>query len=152
MGKSMGWGHVFIKDGKVVPEEEIYKGGAWTWSEGINFQVGLLKEKEKEAGLLGTKDNPPRPHRQGLRQDMRRAQNHSIHLTIFFYNWRNGKKGLMGLSHGPAHWLSTRLEHVGTKHFFTKAAASKGFCPYFEKVPRSTRATTPVIRRGKQMH
>jgi hypothetical protein len=29
---------VFIVDGKVVPEDEIYKGGSWTWSEGERHQ------------------------------------------------------------------------------------------------------------------
>ena len=29
---------VFIKDGKLVPEEEIYKGGAWCRNEGIWHQ------------------------------------------------------------------------------------------------------------------
>src|SRR2546423_3600539 len=105
----------------------------------ISLAKGLLKEKEEEAGLLSTKDTPcvrqvPRPHRQALCQDMRRAQNHSIHTIV--EEW---KKGLMVLSHGPARWLSTRPEHVGTKHFFTNAAASKGFCPDFDKVQKSTR-------------
>jgi len=37
-GKIDGVKPVFIVDGKVVPEEEIYKGGAWTWSEGTCYQ------------------------------------------------------------------------------------------------------------------
>ena len=37
-GKIDGWERVFIIDGKIVPEEEIYKGGSWTWSEGVRFQ------------------------------------------------------------------------------------------------------------------
>ena len=37
-GKSDGVKQVFIKDGKVVPEEEIHKGGAWTWSERRFYQ------------------------------------------------------------------------------------------------------------------
>ena len=37
-GKIDGWEHVFIKDGKVVPEEEIFTGKAWSWSEGIWHQ------------------------------------------------------------------------------------------------------------------
>jgi hypothetical protein len=34
-GKIDGVEHVFIKDGKLVPEQEIFKGGAWCWNEGI---------------------------------------------------------------------------------------------------------------------
>jgi len=49
--------------------------------------------------------------------------------------------GLMA-SHGRARWLSTKPEHVGTKHFFTNAAASKGFCAKFEKV-QSGRGDNP---------
>jgi hypothetical protein len=37
-GKIDGVEQVFIKDGKLVPEEEIYKGGAWCWNEGICHQ------------------------------------------------------------------------------------------------------------------
>jgi len=37
-GKIDGWERVFIIDGKIVPEEEIYKGGSWTWSEGSSNQ------------------------------------------------------------------------------------------------------------------
>ena len=29
---------VFLKDGKLVPEEETYKGGSWSWNEGIWYQ------------------------------------------------------------------------------------------------------------------
>jgi hypothetical protein len=39
-GKIDGMERVFIKDGKIVPEEEIYKGGAWSMSEGMCYQVG----------------------------------------------------------------------------------------------------------------
>jgi hypothetical protein len=39
-GKIDGAEHVFIMNGKVIPEEEIYKGGAWTWSEGTCHQYG----------------------------------------------------------------------------------------------------------------
>ena len=38
-GKFDGVEHVFIMNGKVVPKEEICKGGAWTWSEGRYYQV-----------------------------------------------------------------------------------------------------------------
>jgi hypothetical protein len=38
-GKIDRWEQVFIMDGKVVPREEIYKGDAWTWSEGMCYQV-----------------------------------------------------------------------------------------------------------------
>jgi hypothetical protein len=37
-GKIDGVEEVFIVDGKIVPEEEIYKGGSWTWSEGTSYQ------------------------------------------------------------------------------------------------------------------
>jgi hypothetical protein len=33
-GKIDGVEQVFIKDGKLVPKAEIYKGGAWCWNEG----------------------------------------------------------------------------------------------------------------------
>jgi hypothetical protein len=39
-GKIDGAEYVFIMNGKVVPEEEIYKGGAWTWSEEHVNQYG----------------------------------------------------------------------------------------------------------------
>jgi len=34
-GKIDGVEQVFIKDGKVVPEEEAFKGGSWSWNEGL---------------------------------------------------------------------------------------------------------------------
>jgi len=37
-GKIDGVEQVFIKDGKIVPEEEIYKGGAWSMCEGRFYQ------------------------------------------------------------------------------------------------------------------
>jgi hypothetical protein len=37
-GKIDGVEQVFIKDGKLVPKEEIFKGGAWCWNEGIWHQ------------------------------------------------------------------------------------------------------------------
>ena len=37
-GKIDGVEQVFIKDGKIVPEEETFKGGAWCWNEGIWHQ------------------------------------------------------------------------------------------------------------------
>ena len=37
-GKIDGLEQVFIKDGKLVPKAEIYKGGAWCWNEGIWHQ------------------------------------------------------------------------------------------------------------------
>src|SRR5271170_6954703 len=33
-GKIDGVEQVFIKDGKVVPKKEIFKGGSWCWNEG----------------------------------------------------------------------------------------------------------------------
>jgi hypothetical protein len=37
-GKIDGVEQVFIKDGKLVPKKEIFKGGAWCWNEGICHQ------------------------------------------------------------------------------------------------------------------
>jgi hypothetical protein len=37
-GKIDGVEQVFIKDGKLVPKAEIYKGSAWCWNEGIWHQ------------------------------------------------------------------------------------------------------------------
>jgi hypothetical protein len=38
-GKIDGVEKVFIMDGKVVPKGEIFTGKAWSWSEGMYFQV-----------------------------------------------------------------------------------------------------------------
>lgn len=37
-GKIDGVEQVFIKDGKLVPKKEIFKGGACCWNEGIRHQ------------------------------------------------------------------------------------------------------------------
>jgi hypothetical protein len=37
-GKIDGVEEVFIKDGKLVPKQEIFKGGAWCWNEAIGQQ------------------------------------------------------------------------------------------------------------------
>jgi hypothetical protein len=37
-GKINGVEQVYIKDGKVVPKKEIFKGGSWSWNEGIWHQ------------------------------------------------------------------------------------------------------------------
>jgi hypothetical protein len=37
-GKIDGVEHVFIVDGKVVPEDEIYTTPSWTWFEGTCYQ------------------------------------------------------------------------------------------------------------------
>jgi hypothetical protein len=37
-GEIDGVEQVFIKDGKVVPEEETFKGGSWSWNEGLLHQ------------------------------------------------------------------------------------------------------------------
>jgi hypothetical protein len=37
-GKIDGVVQDFIKDGKLVPEQETFKGGAWYWNEGIRHQ------------------------------------------------------------------------------------------------------------------
>ena len=37
-GKIDGVEQVYIKDGKIVPKEEIFKGGSWSWNEGIWHQ------------------------------------------------------------------------------------------------------------------
>lgn len=37
-GKIDGVEHVFIKNGKLVPKKEIYKGDAWCWTEGVRRQ------------------------------------------------------------------------------------------------------------------
>jgi hypothetical protein len=39
-GKIDGVEQVFIMDGKVVPRKEIFTGKAWSWSEGLFYQVG----------------------------------------------------------------------------------------------------------------
>jgi hypothetical protein len=38
-GKIDGVEQVYIKDGKVVPKKEIFKGGSWSWNEGIWRQL-----------------------------------------------------------------------------------------------------------------
>jgi hypothetical protein len=38
-GKIDGWKPVYITDGKIVPKEEIFRGGSWSWSEGMGYQV-----------------------------------------------------------------------------------------------------------------
>jgi hypothetical protein len=38
-GKIDGVEEVFVMGGKVVPEEEIFRGGSWTWSEGTSYQL-----------------------------------------------------------------------------------------------------------------
>ena len=37
-GKIDGVEQVYIKDGKIVPKKEIFKGGSWSWNEGIWHQ------------------------------------------------------------------------------------------------------------------
>src|SRR5271156_2631807 len=37
-GKIDGVEQVFVKDGKIVPEEETFKGGSWSWNEGLWHQ------------------------------------------------------------------------------------------------------------------
>jgi hypothetical protein len=37
-GKIDGVEQVYIKNGKVVPKKEIFKGGSWSWNEGIWHQ------------------------------------------------------------------------------------------------------------------
>jgi hypothetical protein len=37
-GKIDGVEQIFIKDGKIVPEEETFKGGSWSWNEGLWHQ------------------------------------------------------------------------------------------------------------------
>ena len=38
-GKIDGVEQVFIKDGKIVPREEIFKGSPWSWCEGRFHQL-----------------------------------------------------------------------------------------------------------------
>ena len=42
-GKIDGVEQVYIKDGKVVPKKEIFKGGSWSWNEGIWHQFTQLR-------------------------------------------------------------------------------------------------------------
>ena len=37
-GKIDGVEQVYIKDGKIVPKKEIFKGGSWSWNEGVWYQ------------------------------------------------------------------------------------------------------------------
>jgi hypothetical protein len=51
-GKIDGVEEVFIKDGKLVPEEETFKGGSWSWNEGVCHQYA--QKHADDHGTFGT--------------------------------------------------------------------------------------------------
>jgi len=52
-GKIDGMEEVFIKDGKLVPEEETFKGGSRSWNEGLCHQYA---QKHAYAGFSTSQD------------------------------------------------------------------------------------------------